>query len=332
MAHPKVNFEPAFPDPEDELPLMRASAPRFYRCPTGHSLPHRTITGRCTPLDCCDQGEKKKRKKGATLGPYEHEQALLPKGLEGKALSKKRAARDVAHAEVIRAQAEEALQMQRLAGIQMARQGLHPLPDLPEPPSLKELGAKAYVRQRLDDIAPYALEKRIFDMVYHPGERGVVAAKELLSRAGFGENQAQTPDFRGPVRVSVVVGTKLPFDEQVTINEQKEVVGERLLRRGDGGRQDAAAIARGAGEQGSARGEGGLAGPGLGAEVGNRADSTLSREGGDQANAGGSPRKKDGGGDNETHPTPNQSLDERAQEIAAGALAAWRSGKASSGG
>ena len=224
MPHPKLDVEACFPSPESALRVMRAYAPQFMRCPTGHALPHREIWGRCTPLDCCDYGQPgTQAKPNAAPGPYQHEQDILPQGLEGEAT--KRDVPDVAEAAATQAQAEEALSLMRHLGIRRAREFLHPLPELPVPPVLREVGPRAYVRQRLDDIAPYALEKRIHDLLYHPGERGVAAARELLNRAGYGEQVQASPEFRGPVRVTVNVGAKLPYDFQM---EAKAVEGARL--------------------------------------------------------------------------------------------------------
>lgn len=65
------------------------------------------------------------------------------------------------------------------------RSALHPLPEIPAPPELAELGPRAYVRKRLEDLTPYLLEARIYRLRYGEDHERAKVEEELLDRAGF---------------------------------------------------------------------------------------------------------------------------------------------------
>lgn len=219
-----------FPDPAEGLQVFRAQAPMFMRCPQDHLLPNRTVYGRCSPVDCAKWGEpgtvnytmrnsldeaagqRAEERAAKQLEPWRAEMDLMPRGMEQDAL--KRQAGDPAEAERVMAQAAEALEMMRRIGTMAARAAIHPLPEVPPPPDLKKLGPKEYVKQRLQDVAPLALERKILAMRFDPGPKGDAAAEDILDRAGYGRKPEVKEHPRSPVQISLSVGQQLPYDLQ----------------------------------------------------------------------------------------------------------------------
>ena len=196
------------------------------RCPRGHLLPHRLVWGRCSPQDCCDP-ETTARTRERQLGKdetkaYQDAVALTPRGLEGLAITQEGSPEEAAR---VMARQEEALAVLRAVGIMEARQAIHPMPDLPPPPDLRTVGPRAYVQQRLEDVAPLALERKIYLARFHPGLVGDQAAEELLDRSGHGRRQEGQPDLRGPV-VFVNIGGALPYEAQAAITANKSSKGK----------------------------------------------------------------------------------------------------------
>lgn len=257
----KADLSKIFPEPDVTRQRMAREYPALMKCPRGHVLPHRLMWGRCNPLECVDHGEPGTTKSGhdkslSESQPYRREMELLPRGLEKVARVPAGSPEEAILAE---ARAEEAVEVMRMIGIQAARQAIHPLPELPEAPSLKDLGPRDYVKQRLQDIAPLALERQVFDMLYNPTSRGREAAEELLDRAGYPRKPEQTPNFRGPV-VFVQNVVNIPYEKQKVINGGSNHVEEAYRRtdwRGghieanDGGRAE---DVRRSGEGGGSKG------------------------------------------------------------------------------
>ena len=222
----KTDFSNLFPSPEAVLRQLQEAAPEHYRCPRGHLLPHRLVWGRCSPQDCCDP-ETTARTRERQLGKdetkaYQDAVALTPRGLEGLAITQEGSPEEAAR---VMARQEEALAVLRAVGIMEARQAIHPMPDLPPPPDLRTVGPRAYVQQRLEDVAPLALERKIYLARFHPGLVGDQAAEELLDRSGHGRRQEGQPDLRGPV-VFVNIGGALPYEAQAAITANKSSKGK----------------------------------------------------------------------------------------------------------
>jgi hypothetical protein len=265
MSNPKTDLENLFPDPERILQAQRSAAPHFMRCPGGHLLPNRTTSGRCSPMDCVERpklqpGSKAQKDAAVNMRPYEAEMRLQPVGTEQASTEPTL----TAEAEMALAQAKEALVLMRLVGIKQAREALHPMPKVPAAPT--GVSQKEYVKQRLEDIAPYLLERKIFTALFNPGDAGDEAAAELLERAGFPRKTDPAPDYRGPV--IFVGGTFVsPYSQQKELrNEQPRVVEGSLAVDGS--------------VQQSARGSGHPAlGNGSDDEEGVRVDSAAAGEG-----------------------------------------------------
>lgn len=277
MPPPKKDLVGMFPSAEAVRAAFQREGPSWSYCPNWHALPHRTPFGRCTPLDCCDQGEPgtvlgasqtvagyEGQKALVNVAPYQAEMDMLPRGMERLALN--RNVQDAASAARVQAQAEEAIQMMRLVGLKAVREAIHPMPDLPAPPDLKTLGPRAYVKQRLEDVSPLMIERQIFKAVYNPGAAGDDAAKELLDRAGYRKSEG-SQDFRGSV-IIVNAGRETPYDAQFKLPKQIEgevvAVNQPAAQGGDHGERSDGSIG---GDSGS-RGSDGDAGDGSGGSSG----------------------------------------------------------------
>ena len=227
----KIDLESMFPDPVAAARLMRAQGTRWSYCPGGHELPHRLAWGRCSPVDCVDAGAPVAggdQFMGAHPGAgRKREMDLLPQGQEKRAM---KTAASPEEAEKTRAQTEEALSLMKLVGIRGAREALHPTPEIPARPDLKQVGGKEYVKQRLADIAPAMLERKIFTALYNPGAAGDSAAEELLDRAGFPRKADANARGSGPVMF--VVGMVNPYEQQKADRKQGMKASTRIL---DGG-------------------------------------------------------------------------------------------------
>jgi hypothetical protein len=220
VAVARKNVEALVAAAADSLAVVRDAAPQFYRCPGGHDLPHRTPWGRCSALDCCDDSATRKasRRVGAlaqsgepTVQPAQHEAYMMPRGLE--ALVFEREIESPLQAANVQARAEEANVMARATGRKAARDALAPPPEVPVPPSMAD-GAKGYVRQRLDDLAPLALHELEFMMRYGGAQQRLDAASEILDRAGHSRRPQAQPDMRGPVLIVNQLQVA-PWDVQV---------------------------------------------------------------------------------------------------------------------
>lgn len=220
MSNKKINYSSLIPDPEDTLNVLRAGAPHFYRCPGGHSLPHRMLYGRCTPVMCMDAGEPgtgaKRHNHHESEGdgtPYRAEMDAMPRGMEYEVLN--RDVHDEGEAERIKAQSKEALGIMRAIGVNAAQNSVHPMPELPDAPAMKAGGERDYVDKRLDQAIPLATEILLFDMKYGPRDVRRRIAEQMLGMRGFSPKSDALPDFRGPV--IVVNNVPAPYDAQRTL-------------------------------------------------------------------------------------------------------------------
>jgi hypothetical protein len=221
----KTDYENLFPHPETVLRSMRAAAPAFMRCPKGHDLPSRYIWGRCSPVACLAEENtpgirptKVGHDNEASPYTYRPEMESKPRGLEAEVYAEGAGEEAL---EVVRArgQTEEALALMRVIGQKAARDALFPMPELPEAPSLAQLGPEEYVKQRLKHLAPLMLEAKIFEAVYGSSpEKRMLASEELLDRSGMAprKNEGQ-PDYRGPVIILNGPTTVNPYEQQKTL-------------------------------------------------------------------------------------------------------------------
>ena len=150
-----------------KLLAMQSSGSKNMKCPNGHALPHRGEGGRCSPLDCAVDANAPKAPDLQELTVYAEQTNLIREAQE------------------------------RTRALDEA----FPIGTIPAAPDLKKMGPKEYMRQRLESIAPLALERRIRKMVIDPDGGGDTAASELLDRAGFTRNPDGAIDFGGPVLI-----------------------------------------------------------------------------------------------------------------------------------
>lgn len=224
----KIDIHELLPSPREIRKAFVHRAAHFMHCPKGHELPYRMPYGRCSPLHCCEgeigteEGQRRDTDfRQGVAAAFRKDMEILPRGFEAKAVTT--APFTAEEAEQKEAHAEEALRLMRLLGISNARQALHPLPELPPPPDLKELGPDAYIKKRLADVAPFALEREIFEMRYDPTEKGRESAQKILARAGFGEKKDSGASFSGPVIMLSMPGAT-PYDAQMRGREKPDAV------------------------------------------------------------------------------------------------------------
>lgn len=210
----KTNFETLFPDPAEVLGALHIAAAFALQCPSGHPLPRRQTWGRCTPNDCCGDGDYVVDP-NMDLGGMDEEMAIKPIGLEEQVLRVD--AENAADAERLQAQAKEASALMRTIGINAAREALHPMPVIPPAPDLLKLGPQEWLRQRVEQVAPYAFEKTVMEMMYGSAVTSREAAETILDRSrmlpkGKDGIQAQVT----PVIVMNVIGgnQQLPYEQQ----------------------------------------------------------------------------------------------------------------------
>lgn len=173
-----------------------ATALPSLRCPNGHTLPHRMHKLRCSVLDCCAEGEDLKSKA----------EGLLEASRTTSLLD------------------EASAQLQAL-------DEAWPVPEVPRVTSVQaKLPAKEFMRQRLENVAPAMLERRIRVAALDPGAAGKEAQQELLDRAGYTRNPEPSLEFNGPVLImaprelglkylqereaKVIQGTVVPREEK----------------------------------------------------------------------------------------------------------------------
>lgn len=214
MPNPKKDLVGMFPTFHEAQAALIAGAPSFCRCPNHHPLPRRFIHGRCTPLWCADEGAPLNGTKASDYRAYRNEIDLLPRGLEHQAIIP---AGTPEHAVFTTAQAGEAIVMMRARGIRAARLAAHPFfPEVPTPPSLEELGPDGYVKERIKQIAPLALEEKIFQMLHGPADKANEIAEELLDRQGAAPRKGDGGGSTAPAIVLVLgEGASNPYEKQV---------------------------------------------------------------------------------------------------------------------
>lgn len=176
----------------------------FDMCPRGHQLPHRMKEGRCTPWFCLTEQNIAKRVVNEVID------SILPSDETSEEIHQMRAA-------------------------MRAWQEAHPLPQVPTADNdLLTTDPRAYMRKRLEQIAPVALERRIRTVLMDPTGKGDKAAEELLDRAGFTRKPPPDQGQRQPVViVNMKAGDPLPWLQPtngvtVDANSSSHVLPQRL--------------------------------------------------------------------------------------------------------
>lgn len=195
-----------------KMKQMRDDDPQsaFFTCPKGHKLPHRTKRGRCAPFDCVEA-------KDGAHGVVRQEE-------------KKN------HAEAL-AYAESTAKLIEMRDGMRAWNEAHPLPEVPQPPKTNSIGE--YMKKRLEQIAPLALERRVRIAMLDPGHQGEVAARELLNRSGYTERPEFQQTFNGPVFIvgdAKTIALQSPYAAQGKLSNttHAEVIDGEVKRDAEG--------------------------------------------------------------------------------------------------
>lgn len=176
----------------------------FDMCPRGHKLPHRMEDGRCTPWFCLTEQNVAERVVNEMV-------------------------------DSVLASSEVSEEIHGMRAAMRAWQEVHPLPMLPSADNVMlNLDPRAYIKKRLEQIAPLALERRIRTVLHDPTTKGDRAAEELLDRAGFTRKPPPDQGQRQPVViVNMKAGDPLPWlspTNGVTVdaNHSSDVLPQRL--------------------------------------------------------------------------------------------------------
>ncbi len=165
-------------------------------CPAGHKLPRRVGGLRCSPLDCVGEGES------STLAKPVQTPAEVKREVEDEF------AQELAAAQARRAQLN----------------AVHPVP-APVPPPTDARTPAEYLRRRLEQVMPTALEHTVQTLMTSTGARADRAASELMDRGGLSRNPEGNMEFNGPVLiVGSPVGLRLPWNQQQTVLESGEAI------------------------------------------------------------------------------------------------------------
>ena len=176
-----------------------------FKCPRGHTLPHKNDDNECTPEWCAGI-------KATHAGLLTK---IAPRGL-GAVEGEKTSLEEVQE----EGQSEEMFRAARSMGRLAARQAYVPAPPLVEGPD-----AESYVTKKLLDLTPYAVQDLEYRLKFGNADERQDAAAEVLDRAGFAKSDTKVPN-QGPVIIltgGAVVN--LPWSEKVktppTIEGQK---------------------------------------------------------------------------------------------------------------
>lgn len=166
----------------------------FFTCPRKHKLPHRVKgKGRCSPFDCCDA-------RTGAHGVVRQEQ--------------KRQLKEAS------AYAEETAKLMTLKDRMRAWNEVHAVPVLPPPPPDATTSIQQYMKKRMEQAAPLALEMKLRKMALDPDHAGLAQADDVLDRAGFTRNPGQVTGDRGPVYILNFDPAKhSPYEAQKRLNE-----------------------------------------------------------------------------------------------------------------
>lgn len=179
----------------------------YFTCPVGHPLPRRSKKGRCTPLECCE----------GTNSLWKKVRTEVNEGLK----------KATAYAEETAVLVE---QEDRMAAWNKA----HPLPPMPVAAAVsKKLSVREYMKQRLEEVAPYMLERRIRMAALMPDSRGEKAAMELLDRAGFTRRPEAEVRYEGPVLIMNMQRENLPWEAQKTMKPGEVTVSVERVKAPD---------------------------------------------------------------------------------------------------
>lgn len=135
---------------------------RFYRCPSGHSLPHKTNAGNCTPVWCAGQIKPKK-----------------------DALAKRAPGEDKPTPFVPAEDKEEV----RIARAQSRRQARLRAIDFPEK-EMEGAEAEQWADRKLVKLLPEAVALLEFDLKYGDDDAKARAAQEIRNATGRGRKDS----------------------------------------------------------------------------------------------------------------------------------------------
>jgi len=160
---------------------------KFYTCPAGHTLPHRTERGECSPLYC----------PGSTPGSIKRKEAAL---------------KDLAAAK--KSDGTYAPPEKELAAIERAKLRADARRKLvPVPEGLAGADAEAWVQQRQVALAPLALAEQEYQLLFGDDEQRAKASARILDSTGHGKKESG--NTAGPVIVINASGFQLPWRQTV---------------------------------------------------------------------------------------------------------------------
>lgn len=157
-----------------------ANEAKFHRCPGGHSLPHHTNKGQCTPLYCT----------GAKSGDLA---TATPSKPAPSAASDDGDDRAKEEARLNRAQIRAELRKQALN----------------VPAGLKGGDAEAWTAQKLVELSPFAAAEMEYQLMYGDDEQRSRAAARVLDSTGHGKKDLATGG--ATIIINATGGVNLPW-------------------------------------------------------------------------------------------------------------------------
>lgn len=185
----------------------------FYRCPSGHGLPHRTAKGNCTPLHCTGKGSPEPR--ATDLARAQRAGGRGPAS-PGATRSPETAGEPPSRA-LVKAEDEEVKETSRLERARRREQARRTMVALPG--GLRGGDAEAWTAQKLVELSPLAAAEMEFQLRFGDDEQRKQAAARILDSTGHGKKDLATGG--ATIIINASGGINLPWRQA-----PKEVAGE----------------------------------------------------------------------------------------------------------